>query len=179
MEGMSKLFVDASLQKKLASGVQLLDKHDISTQTPTNQLVFLYSPKSAFLGTAYLSEQNKGVGWFLSPKKLKLDVAYFRALFEQARQKRRAYENDSQTTAYRLFNQDGDNFGGMTIDRYGDYALFSWYNAFVYENRQTIIEAFQLVFPELIGAYKKFALKGLTMRVPIFMGKKRLIPLPF
>lgn len=161
MEGMSKLFVDASLQKKLASGVQLLDKHDISTQTSANQLVFLYSPKSAFLGTAYLSEQNKGVGWFLSPKKLKLDVAYFRALFEQARQKRRAYENDSQITAYRLFNQDGDNFGGMTIDRYGDYALFSWYNAFVYEKRQTIIEAFQLVFPELIGAYEKIRFKGL------------------
>lgn len=161
MEGMSKLFVDASLQKKLASGVQLLDKHDISTQTSANQLVFLYSPKSAFLGTAYLSEQNKGVGWFLSPKKLKLDVAYFRALFEQARQKRQAYENDSQTTAYRLFNQDGDNFGGLTIDRYGDYALFSWYNTFVYENRQTIIEAFQSVFPELIGAYEKLRFKGL------------------
>lgn len=65
---MSKLFVDASLQKKLASGVQLLDKHDISTQTSANQLVFLYSPKSAFLGTAYLSEQNKGVGWFIAQK---------------------------------------------------------------------------------------------------------------
>ncbi|MCS4488033.1 class I SAM-dependent rRNA methyltransferase [Streptococcus sciuri] len=157
---MSKLFVDASVQKKIANGVQLLDKHDIANHSLANQLVFLYS-SSAFLGTAYLSEQHKGMGWFLSPKAIKLDVAYFVELFEAARKKRHSYENDTQTTAYRLFNQDGDNFGGLTIDRYGDYALFSWYNVFVYENRQVIIKAFQLVFPDLVGAYEKIRFRGL------------------
>ena len=56
------------------------------------------------------------------------------------------------TTAYRLFNQDGDSFGGVTIDCYGDLCFFSWYNSFVYQIRDEIVAAFRQVYPNFLGA---------------------------
>lgn len=47
------------------------------------------------------------------------------------------------------------------MDLYGDYAVFSWYNSYVYQIRQTISEAFRQVFPEVLGAYEKIRFKGL------------------
>lgn len=69
--------------------------------------------------------------------------SYFESLFSKAKQKRQHFENSDLTTAYRLFNQDGDNFGGVTIDRYADFVVFSWYNTFVYQYRDIIVKAFQ------------------------------------
>ena len=82
-------------------------------------------------------------------------MTYFQGLFEKAKAKRQSYYDNELTTAFRLFNQDGDDFGGLTIDLYGDYALFSWYNAFVYSLKDVIVEAFQSVFPEVLGGYEK------------------------
>ena len=42
-------------------------------------------------------------------------------------------------------------FGGLTIDLYGDYAVFLFYNAFVYQIRELLVTAFQEVFPEGLG----------------------------
>ena len=88
-------------------------------------------------------------------------MTYFQGLFERAKAKRQSYYDNELTTAFRLFNQDGDDFGGLTIDLYGDYALFSWYNAFVYSLKDVIVEAFQTVFPEVLGGYEKIRFKGL------------------
>ena len=82
-------------------------------------------------------------------------------LFRQVKEKRSAYYQDDLTTAFRLFNQEGDGFGGLTVDLYGDYAVFSWYNSYVYQIRQIISEAFRQVFPEVLGAYEKIRFKGL------------------
>lgn len=102
----------------------MLLAEDFPNVTENNQLIYLYSQSKTFLGTGYLSSQNKGIGWFLSNKKQKLTLAYFQRLFEQAKLKRQTYYDNELTTAFRLFNQDGDDFGGLTIDLYGDYALF-------------------------------------------------------
>ena len=87
--------------------------------------------------------------------------AFFETLFRQAKEKRSAYYQDELTTAFRLFNQEGDGFGGLTVDLYGDYAVFSWYNSYVYQIRQIISEAFRKVFPEVLGTYEKIRFKGL------------------
>lgn len=152
---MNKLIVTALVEKKLARGIQLLEERDFTALSIANQLVSLFSQTSTFLGTAYLSKQNKGIGWFLSPKKLQLEHRYLVELFRKAKAKRQDLAVDVNTTAYRLFNQDGDHFGGLTIDRYGDFALFSWYNAFVYQHRDRFIRAFQEVYPDIKGAYEK------------------------
>lgn len=157
---MIKLVMGDLAEKRVKSGVQLIDGRDFPNQEFTDGLVSLVNQKGAFLGTAYLSPQNKGIGWVLSRSAMDLTEDYLIGLFEKAKKKRHRFEHSDLTTAYRLFNQDGDNLGGVTIDRYGDYALFSWYNTYIYSQKELIISAFQKVFPELVGAYEKVRFKG-------------------
>ncbi|MGF1372684.1 class I SAM-dependent rRNA methyltransferase [Streptococcus infantarius] len=158
---MNKLYVDSFVEKKIKRGIQLLDGKDFHQLDLDNQLVALYNHSRQFLGTAYLSRQNKGIGWFLGNGKVDLIESYFESLFSKAKQKRQRFENSDLTTAYRLFNQDGDNFGGVTIDRYADFVVFSWYNTFVYQYRDIIVKAFQKVYPAVKGGYEKIRFKGL------------------
>ncbi|MFC3932438.1 class I SAM-dependent rRNA methyltransferase [Streptococcus dentapri] len=159
---MNKLILDDLVARKINQGIQLLQGQDFKNFSLNDQVVGLYNSKQDFLGTAYLSSQNKGIGWLISRDQVHLDEDFFIDLLTRARQKRQAYENDELTTAYRLFNQEGDHLGGLSIDRYGSYALFSWYNSYIYSLRDVIIAAFKQVYPELLGGYEKIRFKGLT-----------------
>ena len=158
---MNRIRVSKRVEKKLAKGLVLLEASDLENVHLKDREVEVQSQEGTFLGTAYLSQQNKGLGWFVSTDKVTFDQAFFETLFRQAKEKRKSYYQDELTTAFRLFNQEGDGFGGLTVDLYGDYAVFSWYNSYVYQIRQTISEAFRQVFPEVLGAYEKIRFKGL------------------
>ena len=158
---MNRIRVSKRVEKKLAKGLVLLEASDLTDVHLKDQEVEVYRQEGNFLGTAYLSQQNKGLGWFVSTDKVTFNQAFFEALFRQAKEKRSAYYQDELTTAFRLFNQEGDGFGGLTVDLYGDYAVFSWYNSYVYQIRKVISEAFRQVFPEVLGTYEKIRFKGL------------------
>ena len=158
---MNKIRVSKRVEKKLAKGLVLLEASDLADINLKDQEVEVHSQEGTFLGTAYLSQQNKGLGWFVSIDKVTFNQAFFETLFRQAKEKRKAYYQDDLTTAFRLFNQEGDGFGGLTVDLYGDYAVFSWYNSYVYQIRKVISEAFRQVFPEVLGTYEKIRFKGL------------------
>lgn len=158
---MNRIRVNKRVEKKLSKGLVLLEASDLENINLKDQEVEVQSQDGTFLGTAYLSQQNKGLGWFVSTDKVTFNQAFFEALFRQAKEKRSAYYQDDLTTAFRLFNQEGDGFGGLTVDLYGDYAAFSWYNSYVYQIRKVISEAFRQVFPEVLGAYEKIRFKGL------------------
>ena len=158
---MNRIRVNKRVEKKLSKGLVLLEASDLENVNLKDQEVEVHSQDGNFLGTAYLSQQNKGLGWFVSKDKVTFNQAFFETLFRQAKEKRSAYYQDDLTTAFRLFNQEGDGFGGLTVDLYGDYAVFSWYNSYVYQIRQTISEAFRQVFPEVLGTYEKIRFKGL------------------
>ena len=158
---MNKIRVSKRVEKKLAKGLVLLEASDLADVNLKDQEVEVHSQEGNFLGTAYLSQQNKGLGWFVSIDKVTFNQAFFETLFRQAKEKRRTYYQDDLTTAFRLFNQEGDGFGGLTVDLYGDYAVFSWYNSYVYQIRKVISEAFRQVFPEVLGTYEKIRFKGL------------------
>ena len=158
---MNKIRVSKRVEKKLAKGLVLLEASDLENVNLKDQEVEVQSQEGTFLGTAYLSQQNKGLGWFVSTDKVTFNQAFFEALFRQAKEKRSAYYQDDLTTAFRLFNQEGDGFGGLTVDLYGDYAVFSLYNSYVYQIRKVISEAFRQVFPEVLGTYEKIRFKGL------------------
>ena len=158
---MNKIRVSKRVEKKLSKGLVLLEASDLADVHLKDQEVEVYRQDGNFLGTAYLSQQNKGLGWFVSTDKVTFNQAFFETLFRQAKEKRRAYYQDDLTTAFRLFNQEGDGFGGLTVDLYGDYAVFSWYNSYVYQIRKVISEAFRQVFPEVLGTYEKIRFKGL------------------
>ena len=158
---MNRIRVSKRIEKKLAKGLVLLEASDLENVNLKDQEVEVYRQEGTFLGTAYLSQQNKGLGWFVSTDNVTFNQAFFETLFRQAKEKRKSYYQDDLTTAFRLFNQEGDGFGGLTVDLYGDYVVFSWYNSYVYQIRQTISEAFRQVFPEVLGAYEKIRFKGL------------------
>ena len=158
---MNRIRVNKRVEKKLSKGLVLLEASVLENINLKDQEVEVHSQDGTFLGTAYLSQQNKGLGWFISKDKITFNQAFFEMLFRQAKEKRSAYYQDDLTTAFRLFNQEGDGFGGLTVDLYGDYAVFSWYNSYVYQIRKVISEAFRQVFPEVLGAYEKIRFKGL------------------
>ena len=158
---MNRIRVSKRVEKKLIKGLVLLEASDLENVNLKDQEVEVHSQDGNFLGTAYLSQQNKGLGWFISKDKVTFNQAFFETLFRQAKEQRKAYYQDDLTTTFRLFNQEGDGFGGLTVDLYGDYAVFSWYNSYVYQIRKVISEAFRQVFPEVLGTYEKIRFKGL------------------
>ena len=158
---MNRIRVSKRVEKKLSKGLVLLEASDLENVNLKDQEVEVHSQDGNFVGTAYLSQQNKGLGWFVSTDKVTFNQDFFETLFRQAKEKRKSYYQDELTTAFRLFNQEGDGFGGLTVDLYGDYAVFSWYNSYVYQIRKAISEAFRQVFPEVLGTYEKIRFKGL------------------
>lgn len=169
---MKQLTIPSYTEENIKKGRFVLEKQDFPSLSFDHQVVELVNAKGNFVGVAYLSEQNKGIGWFVSQKKVTLDVSFFCQLFQSAKEKRQVYQQSKETTAYRLFNQEGDGFGGLTIDLYQEYAVFSWYNLFVYEIKDTIVQAFQQVFPEVTGAYEKIRFKGLNVESAHLYGQE-------
>ncbi|KEQ46056.1 hypothetical protein SK141_0529 [Streptococcus oralis] len=149
-----------------------MEASDLTDIELTDQAVEVLSQDGKFLGSAYLSQQNKGIGWLVSKEKVGFNQAFFEILFRKAKEARKPYYQDDLTTAFRLFNQEGDGFGGLTIDLYGDYAVFSWYNSFVYQIRELIVKAFKEVFPEVLGAYEKIRFKGLDYESAYVYGEE-------
>lgn len=151
-----KLQVTKKAEHKFKKGYPLIQKEDLQqvpAPLPTDWLTLIDS-KGQRLAEGYLGEQNKGIGWLLSwhgP----INQSFFQQLFEISREKRTSFEKDSLTTAYRLFNGEGDGIGGVIIDRYADYAVFSWYNETLYQKKAELLMAFRTVYPDIIGAYEK------------------------
>ncbi|HFI0291665.1 TPA: class I SAM-dependent rRNA methyltransferase [Streptococcus suis] len=169
---MKQLVLNRSAEKKIQKGVQLLDSKDFPAHLDLDKEVILRSQSGKFLGQAYLSQQNKGIGWCYSQQKEKLNEIFFVMLFQKAKQKRSYYQHSELTTAYRVFNQDGDDFGGLTIDLYNHYALFSWYNSYIYTLKPMIVAAFCQVFPEVVGGYEKIRFKGLEYESAHIFGQE-------
>ncbi|EFT95462.1 class I SAM-dependent rRNA methyltransferase [Enterococcus faecalis] len=159
-----KLQVTKKAEHKFKKGYPLIQKEDLQqvlAPLPTDWLTLIDS-KGQRLAEGYLGEQNKGIGWLLSwhgP----INQSFFQQLFEISREKRTSFEKDSLTTAYRLFNGEGDGIGGVIIDRYADYAVFSWYNETLYQKKDELLTAFRTVYPDIIGTYEKirFSTKNL------------------
>ena len=151
-----KLQVTKKAEHKFKKGYPLIQKEDLQqvpAPFPTDWLTLIDS-KGQRLAEGYLGEQNKGIGWLLSwhgP----INQSFFQQLFEISREKRTSFEKDSLTTAYRLFNGEGDGIGGVIIDRYADYAVFSWYNETLYQKKAELLTEFSTVYPDIIGAYEK------------------------
>ncbi|SJZ36803.1 23S rRNA (cytosine1962-C5)-methyltransferase [Pilibacter termitis] len=150
-----KVIVTKVAEKKIKKGIPLITKEDLTREEVLNQEVSFVSLSGETLGIGYLSKQNKGIGWFLSSKETSIQEVWLCKLFMQAKAKRERLLQDEWTNAFRLFNGEGDGFGGFVIDQYDSYAVFHWYNEFVYSIRERIIRAFREVFPEIEGAYEK------------------------
>ena len=174
-----KIQVTKKAEKKMKMGYPLIQKEDIQNgySIDTKDWVEFIDSKGHFIATGYVGEQNKGIGWLLNwagP----INETFFEGMFSDAKAERASFIEDETTTAYRLFNGEGDGVGGVTVDRYADFAVFSWYNETLFAHKELIIAAFRKVFPEIIGGYEKirFTSKGLPESQQLF-GEKAPEPL--
>lgn len=88
---MNRIRVSKRVEKKLAKGLVLLEASDLENVNLKDQEVEVQGQEGNFLGTAYLSQQNKGLGWFVSKDKVAFNQAFFETLFRKAKEKRSAY----------------------------------------------------------------------------------------
>jgi 23S rRNA (cytosine1962-C5)-methyltransferase len=103
----------------------------------------LLDHKDHFIARGYLGKQNKGIGWLLSWKENEdIDRNFFMNKLIVALNRRVKYYRDSDTTAFRVFNGEGDGIGGLTIDYFDEYYLFNWYSKGIYAFRDEIIDIF-------------------------------------
>ncbi|MGM0317440.1 MULTISPECIES: class I SAM-dependent rRNA methyltransferase [unclassified Enterococcus] len=159
-----KLTIKKRAVKKFLKGYPLIQEEDLVQMKKTTEWVELIDQQGKFLGKGYLGKQNKGIGWVLSQKDEPFDQSFFELKFLTAKEKRTSYFNDEQTTAFRLFNGEGDRIGGLIIDYYDSFAVFSWYNETLYLAREVLLKAFQAAYPEIVGIYEKIRFE--TTRLP-------------
>lgn len=130
----------------------LLDKHKLKEEGLILQLV---DEHSRFIAKGYYGRQNKGNGWVLHYDQNKpVNQTFFKAMLEEAFAYRSHLMDSQDTTAFRMFNGEGDGIGGMTIDYYDGYYLINWYSEGIYRFRDTILH----VLDEIVtykGIYEK------------------------
>lgn len=151
-----KVTVKKQAAKKIKKGYPLIQTEDLKKSVTSNHWVTFVDETDQFLARGYLGKQNKGIGWVLTANDEPIDEAFFQKQFRTAKEKRRVYYQEEQTTAFRIVNGPGDHLGGLTIDLYENFAVFSWYNETLFGKKAEIIAAFQKNFPEVVGAYEKY-----------------------
>ncbi|MBL3715661.1 methyltransferase [Lactococcus garvieae] len=174
---MKKITVKKQAAIKLRRTFPLIVADDLKFLPKEDSFVDFVDEKENFLGRGYLSKQNKGAGWVLTQAQEDINQSFYKRKFENAKNDRLSFFQDELTTAFRLFNGEGDGLGGVTVDYYAGYAVFSWYNAFIYAQSSDIIAAFQSVYPEIKGAYEKIRFEGLHFESRFLYGQAAPEPL--
>lgn len=139
---------------------EALENPDVLKEEGT--LVKLIDKQGQFLGKGYYGKQNKGFGWILTRNENeRIDQKFIEGKLKAALANRQALFADSSTTAFRVFNGEGDGFGGMTIDYYDGYYMVSWYSEGMYTFKDQVFAALGNV-AESKGIYqkKRFDTKG-------------------
>lgn len=150
------------------NGYPLISKESVvdwSLARKEGLIVNLLDDKNKFIAKGYYGIQNKGYGWVLSLQKdEKIDVAYFANKIKSAVKYREDFFNDEATTAFRVFNGEGDGVGGLTIDYFDGYYMLTWYSMGIYEFKDEILEALKSTV-EYKGIYqkKRFDTKGMYL----------------
>ncbi len=144
--------------KEAIIGFQLLDSSSIEEGT----LLKLVDEKGHYVATGYLGRQNKGLGWVLTRNdKEKIDTMFFQRKIYQAIEKRLGLFNNPKTTAFRVFNGEGDGIGGLTIDFFNGIYLINWYSLGIYKFKEQIVEALKKSV-EFDAIYEKLRFEGFT-----------------
>ncbi len=174
-----KVQVKKKSKQSIEKGYPLIQKEDLAhPQKETTQWVELVDPQNQFIAKGYLGKQNKGIGWVLSQQDIPFDQSFFEELFVKSKEKELSFFSDDSTTAFRIFNGEGDGIGGLIIDYYAGYAVFSWYNETLYTHRELLIQAFREIYPEIIGGYEKIRFESVNLPESQFIyGKEAPEPL--
>lgn len=159
------LYIRSNYLKRYRNGYPLILEDSLINLNQIKEggtLLNLFDEAKCFIGKGYYGRQNKGIGWILSmDEKEKIDQAFFQKKIELALDRRKKYFNDADTTAFRVFNGEGDGIGGLTIDYFAGYYLISWYSKGIYHFKDDILNSLEnLVEYKAIYQKKRFDNEG-------------------
>ncbi|GIN87655.1 methyltransferase [Heyndrickxia sporothermodurans] len=159
------LKVKSKFVNKYKSGYPLIFKEammNVQALEEEGTIVKLVSERNQFIAKGYYGKQNKGYGWILSQKENEpIDQSFFERKIKKALQLRKKFFDSTETTAFRVFNGEGDGIGGLTIEYFAGYYLINWYSKGIYHFREEIIQSLQnLVEYKAIYQKKRFDTKG-------------------
>jgi len=159
------LIVKSEFTREYRDGYPLISKESIvdwENVKEEGSVINLVDEKGKFILKAYHGVQNKGYGWALSTNiDEKIDTLFFTKKIKSALEYRKDYYSDEITTAFRVFNGEGDGIGGLTIDYFDGFYLLTWYSLGIYKFKSSILEALKNSV-EYKGIYqkKRFDTKG-------------------
>ncbi|MCF6340191.1 MAG: class I SAM-dependent rRNA methyltransferase [Sulfurimonas sp.] len=162
------LIIKAKFTKNYREGYPLISKEsifDLNKLNKEGEILNLIDNKKKFIAKAYYGMQNKGYGWVLSLKtNEKINTEYFTRKIKLAVEYRKEFYADETTTAFRVFNGEGDGVGGLTIDYFDGYYLLTWYSIGIYKLKKEILQALKSVI-DYKGIYqkKRFDSKGMYL----------------
>ena len=170
--------------KQFKSGYPLINKEAIKNSEGLKQegtIIDLFDEKNQFIAKGYYGKQNKGRGWILTHnQKEVIDQSFFDQKLKVAIEARRSFYEDHDTTAFRVFNGEGDGIGGLTIDCYEDgYYVLTWYSEGIYSFKEEIIHSLSKAV-DYKGIYekKRFDAKGTYIEDDDFVtGERANFPL--
>ncbi|MDY4646569.1 MAG: class I SAM-dependent rRNA methyltransferase [Aerococcus suis] len=160
---MQKLKIRTQAQQAFKDGLKLVKQNDFvhDPQFEEGEIVELVDERGHFVKQAYLAKQNKGIGWIVDEAFAHVSPAsFFTKVFAKAKEKREALIKDELTTAYRIYNGEGDGVGGFSIDWYDGYALIQWYSLGIYRYREAILTAIRTIYPDCQGVVGKNRFKA-------------------
>lgn len=153
-----KLKIKPTFAREIKQGYPLIAKdaiQNIDVLKKEDVIVNLFDEKNKFMAKGYYGKQNKGYGWVLSYKENeKIDQSFFARKIKAAINYRKDLYESTETTAFRVFNGEGDGIGGLTIDYFAGYYLITWYSEGIYSFKEDVINAL-LEVAEVKGIYQK------------------------
>jgi 23S rRNA (cytosine1962-C5)-methyltransferase len=157
--------INMAQSNKYQSGYPLLMKEALvnpQVLTEPGQHLNVVDESGKFIGKAYYGLQNKGVGWIVTNNQ---NQAINQQLFDEkilsSLEYRKSFYEDPNTTAFRVFNGEGDGIGGLTIDYFSGFYLINWYSEGIYQFKNKVVEAI-MKHTDFRGIYekKRFATDG-------------------
>ncbi|MGG4489420.1 class I SAM-dependent rRNA methyltransferase [Metabacillus idriensis] len=158
MKTETTLTIKSKYVKEMKNGSPLIQKDSVvnlSGLKHEGELIRLVDEQQRFIGRGYYGKQNKGIGWILtSSEREEMNQAFFDQKIQAAFQFRNNLFRSGATTAFRVFNGEGDGIGGLTIDYFDGYYLVTWYSKGIYQFNSFILEALKK-YAEIRGIYQK------------------------
>lgn len=160
-----ELNVKSNYIAEYKKGYPLINKDTIMNTNALKEegsIVHLIDQNRQFITKGYYGKQNKGLGWVMTHNKAEaIDFVFFKSRLEVALNARQSFYKNTETTAFRVFNGEGDGIGGFTIDYFDGYYLINWYSAGIYTFKDHVVRALdELCEYKAIYEKKRFDTKG-------------------
>lgn len=146
--------------EKIDQGERLLRAEDFINQEAAagqsdGAILQLIDDDKNFVAKAIVGHQNKGIAWvFTDHERIYFNQDFIENVIEDAIENRQAFFENTETTAFRLFNGEGDGLGGVTMDWYDGFIQINWYTRAVFAERETFIKVLLYFLPQIKGIYE-------------------------